>query len=67
MELYKEILSHALTHGEIRITFADHEPDVSKIVEGVCYQTLQKIKSIIEDDRKDRECFFKIEEIVCPP
>ena len=64
MELYKEILAYALTSGQITITFPDMDP--AQIVEGTCYQALQKIKAIIEDDSlEDHECFMKIEEIVC--
>lgn len=66
MELYKEILSHALMCGQIQVSFSSQEPDISKIVEGECYKALQKIKVIIEDDSlEDKECFMKIEEIVC--
>lgn len=66
MELYKEILAHALICGEIQITFSGQEPDVSKIIEGKCCKALQKIKTITEDDSlDDKECFMKIEEIVC--
>ena len=66
MDLYKEILAQALTFGEVKITFAGQQPDTTKIVEGVCYQALQKIKAIIEDDSlEDEACFQKIEEIVC--
>ena len=65
MELYKEILAHALAYGEIRVIFSGQEPDISKIVEQECYKALQKIKAIIEDDGlEDKECFLKIEEIV---
>ena len=65
MELYKEILAFALTQGEVKISFADNETDISAIVESACYQALQKIKAIIEDDSlDDTECFMKIEEIV---
>ena len=66
MDLYKEILAHALTYGEVKITFPDQNCDLAKIVEGECYQALQKIKAIIQDDSlTDEECFLKIEEIVC--
>ena len=66
MELYKEILTHALMNGEVQISFHGREPDIAKIVECVCYQALEKIKAIIEDDSlEDDECFMKIEEIVC--
>ena len=53
MELYEEILETIQLNAE-------------KFVEMRCYQALQKIKTIIEDDSlNDRECFYKIEEIVC--
>lgn len=66
MELYKEILARALMSGEIQITFSGQKPDISKMIEGKCYKALQKIKAIIEDDSlEDKECFMKIEEIVC--
>ena len=65
MELYKEILAHALAYGDIQVTFSGQGPDISKIVEGECYKALQRIKAIIEDDSlEDRECFITIEEIV---
>ena len=65
MELYKEILLHALTHGDIQLTLSCQEIDITKIIEGKCYSALQKIKTIIEDDSlEDKECFYKIEEIV---
>ena len=64
MELYKEILAHAMTYGEVKVTFSG-ECDIAKIVEGECYQALQKIKAVIEDDSlEDAECFMKIEHII---
>lgn len=66
MELYKEILAHALNQGEIKVIFPCQEPDLSKIIEGRCYQALKRIKTILEDDLLDgKECFQRIEEIVC--
>ena len=66
MELYKEILAHALAYGDVQIHISGLEIDAAKIVELECYQVLQKIKAVIEDDSlEDRECFMKIEEIVC--
>ena len=39
---------------------------VSEVIEGRCYQALQRIKAIIQDDSlEDPACFQKIEEIVC--
>lgn len=66
MELYKEILTNLLTTGQIQITFQGDASDISKIVEGKCYESLQQIKAIIQDDSlSDKECFLKIEEIIC--
>lgn len=45
MELYKEILAHALAYGEIQITFPSQEPNVTQIIENECYQALQKNQS----------------------
>ena len=65
MDLFKEIFAHALTYGQIQFVFPGNEDDILKITENICYQTLQKIKAIIEDDsQEDNECFYKIEEIV---
>ncbi len=66
MQFYKEILAHALSKGEIKITFPGEETDLCQIVENEAYKTLQKIKDILSDDSlDDPECFMKIEEIVC--
>ena len=60
-----ELLSHILAQGEVQITFPQQNEPFTQIVEGQCYQTLCKIKGIIEDDRlDDSECFQKIEEII---
>ena len=65
MELYKEILAHALNYGEVQIVFPGSASDISKIVECECYRALQKIKAILHDDcLNDAECFMKIEEII---
>lgn len=66
MELYKEMLTHALTQAEVQITFSGNPPDISAIVENTCYRALERIKAVIEDDSlEDKECFMKIEQIVC--
>lgn len=40
--------------------------DVKEIVELTCYKALTEIKRILEDSTlDDKECFEKIEEIVC--
>ena len=63
--MYKEILAHALTYGQIQIVFPNQDTDILKLTENICYQTLQRIKGIIEDDSlDDKECFAKIEQII---
>lgn len=65
MELAMELLSHILAQGEVQVIFPQQTESFAQIVEGKCYQTLCKIKAILEDDRlDDGECFQKIEEIV---
>ena len=52
--------------GELGVSLDFPEAEISKIVEGKCYQALQKIKAIIDDDSlEDEECFQKIAEIIC--
>jgi len=66
MELYGEILAKVLAQREVKGSFLGAQIDAERIVEMACCQALQKIKAIIEDDSlNDRECFMKIEEIVC--
>ena len=47
MELYKEILAHALAYGDVQIHISGLEIDAAKIVELECYQVLQKIKGSV--------------------
>ena len=57
MDMYKDILIKYILNTM---------DDLDAFVEGLCYKTLMKIKVILEDDRlDDRDCFMKIEEIVC--
>lgn len=66
MELYADILKHLLMNEKIEVRFPDLKTDSAELVESVCYQTLRKIKEIIEDDRLDDEiCYLKIEQIIC--
>ncbi len=65
MNLYQEILCNLLQNEQIEVNFPNI-PAMVNMVELKCYQALQKIKSILEDDTLlDKECFCKIEEIVC--
>lgn len=49
----------------MHIVFPNLKIDAAQIVETACYQTLQKIKAVIEDDSlEDQACFIEIEKIV---
>lgn len=66
MELYKEILAHYLSRENTQVVFPNLHLNAKEIVELQCYQSLRKIKAIIEDDTlTDDACFSRIEEIVC--
>ena len=66
MELCRDIFTKGVIDGKIQIFFGCQEASPIAFVEGQCYQALQKIKAIIDDDYlDDAECFQKIEEIIC--
>lgn len=66
MELFQEILIHALREGSVKVSFSNPDISVARMVEGTCYRTLKKIKAILEDDSlEDPECIIKTEEIIC--
>jgi len=65
MELYKEILTHVLSHEEVQVSFPNLKIDAQKIVETAAYMALRNIKEIIHDESlEDNECFKKIEAII---
>lgn len=66
MELYKELLISILKDEDVEVRFSNLCIDVNKILELHAYKALKAIKEVLEDDRlDDKECFHKIEEIVC--
>lgn len=66
MELYKEILISALKDEDVTVVFPNLKIDGKEIVEMECYKALKEIKKVLENDSlEDKECFEKIEEIVC--
>ena len=64
MELYKDILCTLLQNTAVEVRF----PDLSLPCDffgTVCYRTLKKIKTVIEDPTlDDPECFERIEKIM---
>lgn len=62
MELYHQLLALHFAQSQ-RFDESIHAPE---IVEGICYRTLCSIRGLLADDSlDDRECFQKIEQIVC--
>ncbi len=64
MDLYLEIILNLLKQKE-------HNTDeillnLKKLVHNKCYEAIEKIKKVIEDDSlDDPECFMRIESIIC--
>ena len=64
MELWCEILYRALI-TEICGNECSSKKSLKEALDSECYNALEKIKRIVEDDSlDDPECFMKIEEIV---
>ena len=63
MELWQAILMNAMRASEGK---GVSEAEVQKLFESECYKVLERIKAILADDSmEDKECFEKIEGIVC--
>ena len=66
MDLWTVLLANYLSAEQAQIIFPNISIEPEKIVEGICYQTLLKIKQILENEGlDDAACFLKIEEILC--
>lgn len=66
MELYKELLIEAFQSNEAQVFFPELHIDATEIVRLECYRALNKIKEIVGNKRlSDRECFMRIEQIIC--
>ena len=65
MELYRDILYRILESEEFEILLPKWKMNVEEMMEMKCYQALQEIKKILEDDElNDAECFESIEKII---
>ena len=65
MELWQEILCSLLKNSLVEVRFPQID-NIERFLENVYYQALRTIKSILEDETlDDKDCFAKIEEIVC--
>lgn len=66
MELFQEILIKVFEKQEITVLFPNLKINAVETVEIESYKALQKIKAIVENNSlSDKECFMRIEEIVC--
>lgn len=67
MQLYEEILLHAVKQGKFSLT-ADQtifSLTADQTITNACYQALFEIKAVLENDHlTDEDCFWRIEEIV---
>ena len=65
MELYRDMLYRILESEEFEILLPKWKMNVEEMMEMKCYQALQEIKKILEDDElDDAECFESIEKII---
>lgn len=64
MELWQELLYHMVKNETLEIHFPQAEK-LHEVLESKCYQILQEIKTVLEDDTlNDQECFIKIEKMI---
>ena len=65
MELYRDMLCRILETEEFEILLPKWNMQVEEMMEMKCYQALQAIKRILEEDElEDEECFDRIEKII---
>ncbi len=66
LDLWQQIMINVLRERRIDVRFPDLGATVKEIIEGECYKALKEIKEIIDDPyMEDRQCFGKIERIIC--
>ena len=66
MELYKDILVRLLEKHTVKVEFSMSEQEITKAIKDLCYSALRDISHILKDDSlSDKDCFLKIEEIIC--
>ena len=65
MELYRDMLCRILETEEFEILLPKCNMKVEEMMEMKCYQALQAIKRMLEEDElEDEECFDRIEKII---
>lgn len=65
MELYRDMLCRILESEEYEIILPKWKMSVDEMMELKCYQALNEIKKILEDESlDDSDCFERIEKII---
>ena len=65
MKLWRELLISGLQNESYKFDFINDKM-LKEIVENKCYKILLQLKQTIEDESlSDKDCFIKIEEILC--
>lgn len=65
MELYRDMLHKILESEEFEILLPKWDMDATEMIELKCYQALNEIKKILEDEMlEDSDCFESIEKII---
>lgn len=60
MKLFQEILFTALNNQKVELVFPNVKESITDIINNKSYESLQKIKEIIDDDSlSDEACFQK--------
>ena len=64
MELWEELLSHAIKNQKIKISLP-RKFNANKLISNDCYNILKEIRGVLLDGaNSDENCFEKIEKII---
>lgn len=65
MELYHDMLCKILESEEFQVLLPKWKMNIEEMIEMKCYQSLNEIKKILEDESlNDSDCFESIEKII---
>ena len=65
MKLWRDLLISGLQNESCTFDYIDDKL-LKEIIEKQCYKALLQIKNIVDDENlSDKDCFNKIEEIIC--
>ncbi len=65
MELWRELLISGLQNENYKLDYINDQI-IKEMVEKRSYEVLLQVKQIIDDEKlSDKDCFIKVEEILC--